>query len=199
MRPIAAILLLLSLGVRALAADDAGCKVALTNTSAEGIGTYAAECHWPVAARLVAEVVGDRKRLADASSSLAESTKLPDGRVLNVISAGWPLDDRQSTLAIERTALADGGLLLAYTLAPIQAPLAPGRVQTRRDDGRWEIRSNGAGGCVVRYETTFDAGGNLPLSVVQRAMPRRVAESLKEVRGAAEALAREGRTHPGGS
>jgi hypothetical protein len=198
MRQLAATLALLSLSATALAADDAGCQVALASTDAGGVGSYAAECHWPVAARLVAEVIGDRKRLAEASSSLAESKKLPDGRVLNVISPGWPIDDRQSTLTIERAPLPDGGLLLAYTLAPVQEPLGPGRVQTRRDDGRWEIRSDGRGGCLVRYETTFDAGGSLPLSVVQRAMPQRIAKSLREVRAAA-AAARASRTRADGS
>jgi hypothetical protein len=198
MRRIAASLVVLSLGSPALAADDAGCEVALTGTNAEGIGTYTSECHWPVAAHLVAEVIGDRKRLADVSSSLLESTRLPDGRVVNVISPGWPIDDRQSTLTIEKTPLPDGGLLLTYTLAAVQVPLRPGRVQTRRDDGRWEIRSEGRSGCLVRYATTFDAGGNLPLSLVQRALPQRVAKSLREVRAAAEASARASRTRVDG-
>jgi hypothetical protein len=198
MRRLAATLVTLSLGTPALAADEAGCKIALTGTDAEGIGTYSSECHWPVAAHQVAEIIGDRRRLADASSSLAESTKLPDGRVVNVISVGWPIDDRQSTLTIEKTPLPDGGLLLSYTLAPVQVPLGPGRVQTRRDDGRWEIRSEGGSGCLVRYATSFDAGGNLPLSFVQRAMPQRVAKSLREVRAAAEASARADRTRANG-
>jgi hypothetical protein len=198
-RRIAATLIVLSLGAPALAADDSGCKVSLTSTDAGGVATYSSECRWPVAARRVAEVIGDRKRLAEASSSLAESTKLPDGRVVNVISPGWPIDDRQSTLTIERTPLSEGGLLLAYTLAPVQVPLGPGRVQTRRDDGRWEIRSDGHGGCLVRYDASFDAGGSLPLSVVQRAMPQRVAKSLREVRAAAEAVARADRTRADGN
>jgi hypothetical protein len=199
MRRIAAALVILSLGAHALAADDAGCEVALTSTNAEGIGTYTSECHWPVAAYWVAEIIGDRKRLADASSSLLESTKLSDGRVVNVIAAGWPFGDRQSTLTIEKTPLPDGGLLLSYSLARLQVPLGPGRVQTRRDDGSWEIRGEGRNGCLVRYATTFDPGGSLPLSVVQRAMPERVAKSLREVRAAAEASARAPRARPDGS
>jgi len=199
MRRVAATVVMLSLGAPALAADDAGCEVVLTSTNADGIGTYTSECHWPVAAHLVAEIIGDRRRLAEASSSLLESTKLPDGRVVNVIAAGWPFDDRQSTLTIDKKPLPDGGLLLSYSLAPIQVPLAPGRVQTRRDDGRWEIRGDGRDACLVRYATTFDAGGNLPLSFVQRAMPQRVAQSLREVRAAAEASARAARERPEGS
>jgi hypothetical protein len=121
------------------------------------------------------------------ASPAAASTRLGDGRILNVISPGWPLDDRQSTLPIEKEPLPDGGLRLVYSLASVQEPLGRGRVQTRRDDGRWEIRADGLGGSHVRYETTYDAGGGLPRAVVQGAIPRHVAKSMRELRSAAEA------------
>ncbi len=174
----------------AAGADDAGCAISLARTDPAGVATYGAECRWPIAPRFVAAIVGDPKRIEAASSSLVESTKLADGRVLNVHSPGWPIDDRQSTLAIDKTPLPDGGLLLAYTLAAEQVTLGAGRVQARRDDGRWEIRSDGAGGTWLRYETTYDAGGGLPVSLVQRTVRASVAESLAELRAAAEANAR---------
>ena len=200
---------LASLGALTLAApafaaegpDEAGCTIELAREAA-GIATYAAECHWPVAPRFVAAIVGDPQRIAAASTSLVSRTRLADGRILNVHLAGWPIDDRQSALAIEKTALADGGLLLSYKLAPVQAPLGGGRVQARRDDGRWEIRgeagsgaggeagSGTGGGTRVLYETTYDAGGSLPVSLVQRTVRSSLAESLAEIRAAAEALAR---------
>ena len=188
-------------GFAAGGSDEAGCTIERRREVA-GIATYAAECHWPVAPRFVAAIVGDPQRIAAASTSLVSSTRLADGRILNVHLAGWPIDDRQSTLAIKKTALDDGGLLLSYKLAPVQAPLGRGRVQARRDDGRWEIRGgagrgtgDGAGGgsgggTRVLYETTYDAGGSLPVSLVQRTVRSSVAKSLAEIRAAAELLAR---------
>jgi hypothetical protein len=173
----------------AAAADDAGCTIGLERANPDGVDSYAAECHWPVAPELVASIVGDPSTFAEVSSSLAASTRLGDGRILNVISPGWPLDDRQSTLRIEKEPLPHGGLRLVYSLAPVQEPLGRGRVQTQRDDGRWEIRADGRGGSHVRYETTYDAGGNLPRAVVQGAIPRHMAKSMRELRSAAEARA----------
>ena len=190
----AALLACLALCAAALAADDAGCAIARARTDAAGVATYTAECRWPVAPHFVAAIVGNAKAIAAVSSSLAESTKLPDGRVLNVHSPGWPVDDRQSTLAIERAPLEEGGLLLSYRLAREQAPLAAGRVQARRDEGRWEIRSDGAGGTRLHYEATYDAGGSLPVSLVQRTVRRSLAESLGELRAAAEASSATQRT-----
>jgi hypothetical protein len=189
MRPLAFGLALLAVASSA-AADDAGCAIARTAMGEDGVGTYVAECRWPVAAAFVSAIVASPSAMAATSSSLAESRKLADGRVLNVISPGWPLDDRQSTLKIEKRVLPDGGLHLVYALASVQEPLGDGRVQVRRDDGHWEIRSDGRGGCAIRYETTFDAGGNLPRSVVERGIPRHMGLSLRELRAAAEAAAR---------
>jgi hypothetical protein len=197
MRRLASALASLLLGAPALAGSDAGCAITLARTDAAGVATYTAACHWPVAPRFVAAIVGDPKRIEAASTSLAESTKLPDGRVLNVHSPGWPIGDRQSTLAIDKTPLPDGGLLLSYALAREQEPLGAGRVQARRDDGRWEIRGDGGGGTLLRYETTYDAGGGLPVSLVQRTVRSSVAESLTELRAAAEANAGAERTRAG--
>lgn len=197
MRRSLATLVLACLGSVAAVAADTGCAIDLLRVSAAGVATYAAECHWPVAPRFVAEIVGDPARMAAASSSLAVSTRLGGGRVLNVISPGWPLGDRQSTLQIDERALPKGGLRLAYSLAAVQEPLVAGRVQVRQDDGRWEILGEAGGGVRVRYETTFDAGGSLPASVVRRSVPQHMTRSLREVRAAAEARAREARARDG--
>ena len=189
MRRLAAALAWIAWCAAAHAEGDAGCTIALARTDAAGVATYAAECRWPVAPRFVSEIVGDSAAIAEASTSLAESTELADGRVVNVHSPGWPIGDRQSTLAIDKRPLPEGGLLLTYTLAREQAPLGRGRVQARRDDGRWEIRAH-AGGTLLRYETTYDAGGGLPVSLVQRTVRASVAESLAELREAAEQRAR---------
>ena len=173
-----------------------GCAIALARTGPDGVGTYTAECRWPVAPSTVSELVGTPGKMAEVTTALLESTRLADGRVVQVISSGWPIADRQSTLAIEREALPGGGLLLSYSLAPEQVPVAKGRVAARRNDGRWEIRP-GAGGTQLRYESAFDAGGDLPPSLVQRAVPERMAQSLAELRAAAEAIERSQRADDG--
>jgi len=179
--------------VAAAHAKDTGCAISVARTDAAGIATYAAECRWPVAPRFVSAILGSAQRIAEFSTSLSESTPLPDGRVVNVHSPGWPIGDRQSTLSLERTPLEGGGLLVTYSLAPEQAPLTRGRVQSKRDDGRWEIRGDGDGGTLVRHETSYDAGGNLPVGVVQRTVRSSLEESLTEIRAAAERDARAAR------
>lgn len=177
--------LALSGGVRA--AEDEACAPRLASVDDAGVGTFVAECRWRIAPRHVAAIVGDSQRVAAATTSLAESTRLADGRIVNVHSPGWPVADRQSTLAIEKTALPDGGLLLRYALTPSQAPLGKGRVQARRDEGRWEIRDDGSGGTLLRYEQSYDPGGSLPLSVVRRTVGGSIEESLAEILAAARA------------
>lgn len=186
MRRIHRLLLALLLATPAAARAGEECAIELARVDA-GVGTFVARCRWAVAPRFVAGIVGDSRRVAEASTSLAESRKLPDGRVVNVHSPGWPISDRQSTLAIEKTPLADGGLVLAYRLAPQQEPLGRGRVQALRDEGRWDIRGDGAGGTSLRYESRYDPGGDLPLGLVRRTVRSSLEESLGEILAAARA------------
>jgi hypothetical protein len=162
------------------------CAVELARVDA-GVGTFVADCRWHIAPRFVTAIVGDSRRVAEASSSLIESTKLADGRVVNVHSPGWPIADRQSTLAIDKRPLPGGGLMLAYELAPSQEPLPPGRVQALRDEGRWEIRGDGNGGTKLRYESRYDPGGGLPLVLVRSTVGSSIEESLREILAAARA------------
>jgi hypothetical protein len=177
----------LALCAGALAAEDEACAPRLASVDAAGVGTFVAECRWRIAPRHVAAIVGDSQRIAAVSTSLAESTRLADGRIVNVHAPGWPVADRQSTLAIDKQPLPDGGLLLSYAMAPSQAPLGAGRIQARRDEGRWEIRDDGSGGTWLRYESRYDPGGNLPLSVVRRTVGGSIGESLAEILAAARA------------
>ena len=120
-----------------------------------------------------------------------QSRALPDGRVVNVQTPGWPISDRQSTLEVAHEALPGGGLRDRYRAARLQEPLGPGRVQVRIDEGTWEIRQDGAGGTLLRYEMRYDPGGNLDPWIVRRFQTPGIARSLREIRSAAEALAKQ--------
>lgn len=189
------IALLLAASAPASAGED--CALELARVDEAGVGTLVAECRWPIAPRFVTDIVGNSKRLAEVSSSLSESTRLADGRIVNVHSPGWPIADRQSTLAIAKQPLAEGGLVLEYEMTPPQAPLGRGRVQARRDEGRWEIRSDGNGGARLRYESRYDPGGGLPLAIVRRTVRSSIAEFLGEIFAAARAAeTKSARKHP---
>ena len=168
------------------ASDDhditrAGCRVRTTNVDARGIATVAADCHWQRTPDAVLGIMRDPPRLADALSSLGECKKFPGGRVLQVHSVGWPLDDRQITLDWRESALPDGGVRFDYKRAAKQEPLGEGRVQILKDEGFWEITADGKGGTNLSYTSRYDAGGNLKPWVVRRFQKDGIATSLEEL------------------
>ncbi len=182
-----------SLAASAAAAEEGrssgGCVVRRTTVDAEGIGTFHSECRWPIAHELVQRVFQNRELLASENSSLAESRELPDGRVVNVHSVGFPIADRQVTLESVSETLPDGGLRDRYWKSERQEPLAKGRVQVRIDEGVWEIRPDGAGGTLLTYEMRYDPGGNLEPWLVRRFQTAGIERSLAELRVGAERLA----------
>ena len=174
-------------------ADDAdlgGCHVALVSVDAANVPTFRADCRWDVAPAWVRAVLSDPVRFAASSSSLKESLVLADGRIVNVQRAGWPLDDRQSTLEVRDEPQPDGGLVRSYRLAPQQAALASGRVQVGVDEGSWRVSAAPRGGTRIELVMRYEPGGNLPAGVVQSMSPPRIARGLDELRLAAEELAR---------
>ncbi len=177
---------------RADEATRAGCTVRLASVDAASVPTFRGECRWPVGAAFVTAVLTDPVRFAASSSSLEESRRLPDGRIVNVQTAGWPLADRQSTLVMSDELLPGGGLRRTYQLASSQEPPAGGRVQVSVDEGSWEVSAAPDGGTRVLLVMRYEPGGNLPPSLVQRASPGRIAVALAELRAAAETLARAG-------
>ncbi len=162
----------------------AGCLVRTTQIDARGVATVAAECRWPVAVDSVVATIRDPAKLAGALSSLVDCQRLPDGRVLQVHSPGWPLGDRQVTLDWRETELPGGGVRFEYQRAQRQEPLAAGRVAIGDHVGRWEIVPDPHGGTRLSYTSHYDAGGSLKPWLVRRFQKDGIAASLEELRAA---------------
>lgn len=165
---------------------QAGCAVHMAEADAEGIAEVTADCRWPVPPRRVAEVVLDQEAMDDVLSTVSESRVLSDGRVLQVHSMGWGVADRQVTLDSRQRELPEGGLRIEFDRAPVQEPLGEGRVQILVDEGYWEIVGDGAGGTHMRYGVRYDPGGNLKPWLVRKFQKSGVAQSMEEVREAAQ-------------
>jgi carbon monoxide dehydrogenase subunit G len=165
--------------------ERAGCRVRTAEIDARGIATVAAECEWPLPADAVLGTLRKPEKLGEALSSLSECRRLADGRVLQVHSVGWPLEDRQVTLDWNETALADGGVRIDVRRATRQEPLARGRVAIASSEGRWEIHPAQNGGTRLTYRSRYDAGGNLKPWLVRRFQKNGIAASLEELRSAA--------------
>jgi hypothetical protein len=188
---VCALSLVASASPGAEAADDDGavleradCRVRTEAVDARGVATVAAECLWPLPPESLIATLRKPERLGEALSSLRECRRLPDGRVLQVHSVGWPLEDRQVTLEWSETALDDGGLRIEVRRAARQEPLAAGRVAIAESEGHWEIHPAPAGGTHFTYRSRYDAGGNLKPWLVRRFQKSGIATSLAELRSA---------------
>lgn len=187
----ASALLVGMLWTQASRADEiGGCEVHLAGVDAAGVGTFEGACAWRVAPEYVTAILTDPARMAASSSALEESRRLPDGRIVNVAKAGWPLDDRQSTLAVSDERRPDGGVRRTFRLASRQEPTAGGRVQVGVDEGSWEVSAAPGGGTRLVLTMRYEPGGGVPASLVHRMSPSHIAQGLDELRIAAEALAR---------
>ncbi len=162
-----------------------GCRVRTAAIDARGVATVEARCVWDVAPEALLAMLREPAQLGTVLSTLAECRRLPDGRVLQVHSVGWPLDDRQVTLDWQESVLEDGGVRFSYRRAAKQEPLAEGRVEIVEDEGHWEIRRNGNGGTQLYYASRYDAGGTLKPWVVRRFQKDGIATSMEELRAAA--------------
>lgn len=184
--------LALASGARAEADDErdierAGCRIRTTEVDARGRARIEARCAWRVAPAAVLALLRDPARLDAALSTVAEARRLADGRVFQVHSMGWPLDDRQITLDWRESALPDGGVRIDYAPAAKQEPLGEGRVQILENDGYWEVRSDGQGGTLFDYTSRYDAGGSLKPWVVRRFQKDGMATSCEQMLAAARA------------
>lgn len=179
--------------------DDAGgsgCFVRAGVKDASGIAEVTADCWWPILPERVIAIVRNQDEIDEVLSSVSESTLLPDGRVVQVHTMGWPFADRQVTLLFRGQALLDGGHRIEFRRAREQQRLRDGAVQIALDRGWWEIRPDGEGATHLRYGVRYDAGGGLQPWLVRRFQKTRIAQSLEEVRRAAECAGRPTPTPP---
>jgi hypothetical protein len=167
-----------------------GCSVRLVSVDAQQVPTFRGECVWSIAPIWVAAVLTDPARLDASSSMLESSSRLPDGRIVNLQKTGWPFEDRQSTIEVVDEPLPAGGVRRRYRLSAIQAPLAEGAVQVGVDQGTWVIAADPRG-THLTLEMTYEPGGNLPTRLVQSMSPKYIARGLDELRVYAEKLSRE--------
>jgi hypothetical protein len=170
-------------------ASARGCQVRQVAIAEDGVATFLSECRWQVAFDFVARAFGDKQLMEDANSNLGEGEDLGDGRRVNVYTPGFGIAHRQVTLESAREPLPGGGFRSRYWKSARQAPLAPGRVEARIDEGTWEIAPAPGGGTLIRYEMRHDPGGDLAPWLVRRFQAPGIARSLDELRGAAERLA----------
>jgi hypothetical protein len=165
-----------------------GCRVRTAAVDERGVATVEAHCDWDVAPASVLAILRDPARLGAALDTLAACRSLPDGRILQVHTVGWPIDDRQVTLDWREQALAGGGTRFVYGRSERQEPLAEGRVEIALDEGFWEVRPRAEGGTALAYASRYDAGGMLEPFLVRRFQKEGIARSLAELRAAAESL-----------
>jgi hypothetical protein len=144
-----------------------------------------ARCAWDVAPASVLAILRDPARLGAALDALGECRRLADGRILQVHSVGWPIDDRQVTLDWREEPLENGGARFVYGRAARQEPLAAGRVAIAVDEGTWEVSASAGGGTALVYTSRYDAGGALEPFLVRRFQRDGIARSLVELREAA--------------
>lgn len=189
-----AISVAVALGVPvAASADDAaagsdrlGCVIRLSESDARGAAGATADCRWALPYTRVAAIVHDQEKIDAVLSSVADSSVLPDGRVLQVHSLGFGTADRQVTLDFQIRELPKAGIRLDFRRAASQEPLGRGRVAIAVDEGFWQVRSDGPDHTQLRYRVRYDPGGRLEPWLLRRFLRSGVTRSLEEVRRAAE-------------
>ena len=162
-----------------------GCRVRTAEVDERGVATVEARCAWDVAPASVLAILRDPARLGAALDALGECRSLADGRVLQVHTVGWPIDDRQVTLDWREEPLDSGGARFVYGRSARQEPLVEGRVAIAVDEGSWEVSESAAGGTTLVYTSRYDAGGALESFLVRRFQREGIATSLAELRAAA--------------
>jgi len=167
-------------GDRKVVAERADCAISVGDRDADGNDLIIADCTWPIAADKVIKAVKSPENHDDILSSVEESTKLADGRVLQIHFASG-ISNRQVTLAFTDQDLADGGFKTSWTVAPKQEPLRDGLVAVPVNDGSWEVRPDGANS-KVKYSLRYDAGGKVPTWLVRNFQKGGIADLVEEMR-----------------
>ena len=170
-------------GERKVVAERAGCSISVGDRDG-AIDKIVADCVWPVAPSAAIAAVKNPET-HDFLSSVVESTRLADGRILQIHFASG-ISNRQVTLAFTDQDLADGGFKTGWTLAKVQEPLRDGLVAVPVNDGSWEVHPDGAGGSKVTYTLRYDAGGKVPAWLVRSFQKGGIADLVEEMRERAE-------------
>jgi hypothetical protein len=170
-------------GERKVVAERAGCSISVGDRDAAGLDLIVADCRWPIATdKVVAAVKSPEKH--SFLSSVKESRKLADGRIVQVHSASG-IADRQITLTFADSPLPDGGFKTSWTRASAQEPLGEDNVDCPVDDGSWEVHPDGQGGSTVVYSLRYDVGGKVPTWLVRGFQKGGIADLVEEMRAVA--------------
>ncbi len=168
---------------RKVVAERAGCSISVGDRDAAGNDLIVADCTWDIPADKVIKAVKAPEKHDEYLSSVEESTRLPDGRVLQVHYASG-ISNRQVTLAFTDQDLPDGGFKTSWTRAPQQEALRDGLVDVPVNDGYWEVHPNGAGSKVI-YSLRYDAGGKVPTWLVRNFQKGGISDLVEEMKGVA--------------
>ena len=168
---------------RKVVAERAGCSISVGDRDADGNDLIIADCLWDIDKAKVIKAVKSPENHDVLLSSVEESTKLADGRILQVHFASG-ISNRQITLAFTDQDLPDGGFKTSWTRASKQEPLRDGLVDVPVDDGSWEVTSKGGQTRVV-YTLRYDAGGKVPTWLVRNFQKGGIADLVEEMKEAA--------------
>lgn len=171
-------------GERKVVAERAGCSISVGDRDEAGLDLIIADCMWPVAPEKVIKAVKSPEA-HDFLSSVKESDRLPDGRIVQIHVASG-ISDRQITLDYTDTPLANGGFKTSWTRSARQEPLREDVVDAPVDDGYWEIHPDGKGGSKVTYGLRYGVGGKVPTWLVRGFQKGGIADIVEEMRGVAE-------------
>ena len=165
---------------RKVVAERAGCSISVGDRDADGNDLIIADCVWDISADKVIKAVKAPEKHDEYLSSVEESTKLADGRVLQIHYAAG-ISNRQITLTFTDKDLPDGGFKTSWTGSAKQEPLRDGLVVCPLSDGHWEVHPNGTGSKVV-YSLRYDAGGKVPTWLVRNFQKGGIGDLVEEMK-----------------
>lgn len=170
---------------RKVVAERADCSISVGDRDADGNNLVLADCTWPIAPEKVIAAVADVEAHARVLSSVKESTRLPDGRVLQIHVASG-ISDRQITLDFTDEKRPDGSFKTSWTRSAKQEPLREDMVDAPLDDGSWEVIPVSATESKVNYSLRYDPGGRVPTWIVRAFQKGGIADIVEEMRSEAE-------------
>jgi len=146
-----------------------------------------AVCEWPdVEAVAISEMLAQLERYPEFIFPIAEARieRAEEHRVLLYQRQElFGIADREVLLWMAVTRRDTGELTLRWTAAQDQPLLLQrGAVRTPRNDGSWQVRRRPGGGVRVVHEIAMDAGGRIPVWVIQLVRTRAFSRIMSDVR-----------------